>query len=88
MLAGNYMEPFPNIKIIWKFIYFFLLFTEKQIERKDSSPKDISTNDISIEGKETKRSESLLTKPEPVEERRGRYWNYEHNRWSFCSGKV
>jgi hypothetical protein len=22
------------------------------------------------------------------EYRRGRYWNYEHNRWSFCSGEA
>jgi hypothetical protein len=41
--------------------------------------------------KETNREESLETKSQSkpaVEERRGRYWNYEHNRWSFCSGEI
>jgi hypothetical protein len=33
------------------------------------------------------KQETEKPKPPPDETRKGRYWNYEHDRWSYCSGK-
>ncbi len=63
-------------------IRFFLLETKKELieSEVDSSAKSPD---------EKVRSFSLPfgTTPLPpeLEKRKGRYWNYEKNRWSFCS---
>ncbi len=64
------------------------LFSEKPTERKESV-----TNSSDSQLKSGEDSKPLLETNKTVpqnngaEERRGRYWNYEHNRWSFCEGK-
>ena len=60
-------------------IYLYLVAEEK-IETETTKPTDEIEND---------KAERLNNNPVPNgEHRKGRYWNYEEDRWSYCSGKV
>ena len=69
-------------------MYRLYCFAEKPAEREDSSRK--SDVQSSSEGQTLLQDSGKAVPqiPEGMEDRKGRYWNYEHNRWSYCEGNF
>jgi hypothetical protein len=68
--------------IIVHFFRFFLLETKKEL-----TESEVENSAKSPDEKVRSFSLPFGTTPLPpeLEKRKGRYWNYEKNRWSFCS---
>lgn len=72
-------------------IFLYLVSSDRKTSESGNSPKkvEVSEADHSQVQKpdqvERQQEQTVNKRPDPPDNRRGRYWNYEHNRWSICS---
>ena len=78
-------KQLPNLWRCQVKMYNPSCFAEKPAERENSRSK----SDVQSSSGQTLLQDSgkaVPEIPEGMEDRKGRYWNYEHNRWSYCEG--